>query len=75
MSDENGNAIHPDQTYTVALTNYLATGGDGFTAFKKGTDPVEGPPTLDSFITYIIESGGSIAPPETGRIKVKSSGI
>jgi 5'-nucleotidase len=71
MSDENGNAIHPDQTYTVALTNYLATGGDGFTAFKKGKDIVEGPPTLDSFITYIIESGGSIAPPETGRIKVQ----
>ncbi|UXH44004.1 5'-nucleotidase C-terminal domain-containing protein [Rossellomorea vietnamensis] len=71
MTDRDGNAIQPDQTYTVALTNYLATGGDGFTAFKKGNDSVEGPPTLDSFITYIIESGGSVAPPETGRIKVQ----
>lgn len=71
MTDRDGNAIQPDQTYTVALTNYLATGGDGFTAFKKGKDSVEGPPTLDSFITYIIESGGNIAPPETDRIKVQ----
>ncbi|MGR3763093.1 bifunctional metallophosphatase/5'-nucleotidase [Rossellomorea sp. NS-SX7] len=71
MTDADGNAIQPEQTYTVTMTNYLATGGDGFTAFKKGTDTVEGPPTLDSFITYIIESGGSIAPPELGRIKVQ----
>ncbi|RBP04468.1 bifunctional UDP-sugar hydrolase/5'-nucleotidase [Rossellomorea aquimaris] len=71
MTDRDGNAIQPDQAYTVALTNYLTTGGDGFTAFKKGHDSVEGPPTLDSFITYIIESGGSVAPPETNRIKVQ----
>ncbi|WP_175987565.1 bifunctional UDP-sugar hydrolase/5'-nucleotidase [Bacillus sp. Marseille-Q1617] len=71
MTDAKGTAIQPEQTYTVALTNYLATGGDGFTAFKKGTDPVEGPPTLDSFITYIIESGGSVGPPGMGRIKVQ----
>ncbi|NQD68081.1 hypothetical protein HP456_19430 [Bacillus haikouensis] len=35
--------------YSVALTSYLATGGDGFTAFKNGTKQVEGPPLLDSF--------------------------
>jgi 5'-nucleotidase len=71
MTDAAGNEIQPDQTYTVALTNYLATGGDGFTAFIKGKEQVEGPPTLDSFITYIIQSGGSITPPEMGRIKVR----
>jgi 5'-nucleotidase len=72
MTDADGNEIVPDQTYTVALTNYLATGGDGFTTFTKGTEKVDGPPTLDSFITYIIQSGGTIIPPEMGRIKVSS---
>ncbi|MCA1055751.1 bifunctional metallophosphatase/5'-nucleotidase [Rossellomorea aquimaris] len=71
MTDEDGHHIEDDATYTVAMTNYLATGGDGFSSFKEGKDIVEGPPTLDSFITYIIQSGGRIEPPETNRILVK----
>ena len=36
----NGTLINPEAVYTVALTDFLASGGSGFTSFKNGK-PVE----------------------------------
>lgn len=36
----NGAPIVPSQTYRVVTNNFMAGGGDGFTAFQKGTDSV-----------------------------------
>ena len=34
----NGKPLRPDGRYRVAVNNYLASGGDGLSAFTKGTD-------------------------------------
>ena len=36
----NGQPIVASQTYRVVTNNFMAGGGDGFTAFENGTDPV-----------------------------------
>ncbi|HOZ28101.1 MAG TPA: bifunctional metallophosphatase/5'-nucleotidase [Hyphomonadaceae bacterium] len=36
----NGQPIVAEQTYRVVTNNFMAGGGDGFTAFEKGTDSV-----------------------------------
>ncbi|TMU87479.1 bifunctional metallophosphatase/5'-nucleotidase [Bacillus sp. BHET2] len=71
LTKEDGKPISPENTYSIAITNYLATGGDGFTAFKKGTNVVNGPLTLDSFISYIHKNTGSLKQPEGNRIALK----
>lgn len=37
-----GRPIDPAATYRVSVVDFLAEGGDGFTTFKQGTDPVHG---------------------------------
>ncbi|MCA1058801.1 5'-nucleotidase C-terminal domain-containing protein [Rossellomorea aquimaris] len=71
VTDQDGTPINPDETYSVAITNYLATGGDGFSAFKKGTNVVSGPLTLDSFIAYIHHNDGALSQPDGNRIAVR----
>ena len=38
----NGVAGDADATYRVTMNNFLATGGDGFTVFNQGTEPLGG---------------------------------
>jgi len=38
VSFENGKEFSLDATYKVATNDFLATGGDGFAAFKNGTN-------------------------------------
>ncbi len=71
MNDENGKKLNPDQLYTVAVTNYLATGGDGFTAFKEGTNQASGPLTLDAFIRYIHSQGDVVSSRPLNRIALQ----
>ena len=35
----NGTPVSRSTTYTVAANSFIATGGDGFTVFKEGTNP------------------------------------
>jgi 2',3'-cyclic-nucleotide 2'-phosphodiesterase (5'-nucleotidase family) len=50
-----GTPIAPDNTlYTVALNEFIATGGDGFTAFLGGTNVYRpGVSDLDALVDYI----------------------
>jgi 5'-nucleotidase len=50
-----GTPILPDATtYTVACNEFIATGGDGFTAFLGGTDVTRiGVSDLDALIEYV----------------------
>ncbi len=55
----------------MTLNNFIATGGDGFTVFKEGTNVVTGPIDLDAMVEYIKNYEGSIsAPEELDRIEV-----
>ncbi|MEW8986611.1 MAG: 5'-nucleotidase C-terminal domain-containing protein, partial [Bacillus sp. (in: firmicutes)] len=39
--------------YLVAVSDYLASGGDGFTAFKQGRVVESGPKVVTAFKEYI----------------------
>ena len=48
----NGAPIDPAARYRVTVNNYLAVGGDGFTVFKHGADPLTGIYDVDALYDY-----------------------
>ncbi len=62
-----GRPIDEARTYRVAVSNFLAAGGDNFTAFKSGTDLGGNIEDLDALEAYFA-GGPAVAPPVTGRI-------
>ncbi len=61
----NGVAIDVSQTYRVATLNFLADGGDSFTAFTAGTNRLGGPEDLANLVAYLDANTppGLTAPP------------
>ncbi|GGX83561.1 bifunctional metallophosphatase/5'-nucleotidase [Streptomyces hiroshimensis] len=69
----NGTAIDPAKSYRVAGNEFLMGGGDGFPAFKEGTDKRVGASDLDVFNAYLTahsSKGAPLAPPAADRITV-----
>ena len=64
----NGTPLDPVADYRVTMNSFLATGGDGFTVFNQGTNPLGGAVDLDALLDYFEASAGPIAPPATTRI-------
>ena len=62
-----GVAVQPAQTYRVAMNNFLASGGDGFTVFNEGTDQLGGEIDLDALVNYFMDNS-PIAPGPQDRI-------
>ncbi len=58
----NGEPILADQTYRVATLNFLADGGDSFTAFEKGRNRIGGPEDLANLVAYLEAHPGLTAP-------------
>jgi len=67
IHDAAGVAINPAAVYSITCNNFLATGGDGFTAFVGGTTQIGGPIDLDVMIDY-TEHHNPLLPPVRGRI-------
>jgi 5'-nucleotidase len=63
-----GRPIDDGAVYRVAMNSFLATGGDNFTLFKEGTDPVGGPLDLDALEAWIASSS-PLEPPAMDRIR------
>jgi 5'-nucleotidase len=63
----NGAPIEPDKTYRVTVNNYLALGGDGFTAIKSGTAPQFGIYDSDALFAY-FGANSPLAPTTQDRI-------
>jgi 5'-nucleotidase len=61
----NGAAIDPAKTYRVTINNYLALGGDGFAAFKDGTDTQFGVYDVDALFAYFGENSPVAVAPTT----------
>ena len=57
----NGQPIDPAASYRVTVNNYLAVGGDGFTALKEGTAPQFGVYDVDALYAY-FQANSPIAP-------------
>jgi 5'-nucleotidase len=48
----NGRVISPNAKVRVAVNNFLAAGGDGFTVLEQGTNQIGGDVDIDAFVTY-----------------------
>jgi 5'-nucleotidase len=65
----NGAAVDPAASYRVTVNNFLAAGGDSFTALTQGTNVTGGPIDLDAFTAYLT-AHSPVSPPATDRITV-----
>jgi 5'-nucleotidase len=59
----NGVPIDAATKYQVAMNNFLADGGDGFSVFKEGTSPIGGMVDLDAFVAYLMKHDPVPTPP------------
>jgi 5'-nucleotidase len=62
-----GEPIAADRSYRVAVNNFLAEGGDGFTTLLQGTERSGGGPDLDALLDY-LKSAPVHAPSTEARI-------
>ncbi|MGE6720082.1 bifunctional metallophosphatase/5'-nucleotidase [Peribacillus frigoritolerans] len=53
LKDKTGQKIQPNKEYEVAVSNYLASGGDNFTAFEQGRLVESGPQVVTALIRHI----------------------
>jgi 5'-nucleotidase len=63
----NGVRIEPAARYRVTVNNYLSVGGDGFTAFTKGTEQLTGIYDVDALYDY-FRGHNPVGPSSGGRI-------
>lgn len=63
----NGRPLEDVRVYRVGISNFLATGGDNFTAFKSGTDLGGATEDLDALEAWFA-GGVTVAVPPLGRI-------
>ena len=62
----NGKPLDPARTYRVTINNFLASGGDGFSALAVGRDATDGGLDLDATEAYLATNPKA---PKGGRIK------
>lgn len=68
-----GVPIDPAKTYRVAMNEFLAGGGDGFTVLKEHKNKLVGASDLDCFNAYLAghsSAAAPLAPPVADRITV-----
>ena len=66
--DGGGTPISKAVTYRVAVNNFMADGGDGYTVFRSCTAPLGGEVDLDAFARY-LGAHSPVAPPPLNRIE------
>ena len=57
-----GEVVDPAAGYRIAVNSFLVAGGDAFTAFTSGTDPVTGPLDVDTAVSYLA-ANSPVTPP------------
>ncbi len=60
--------IDPNATYRVVTNNFMLTGGDGYTAFQKGTNPRDTGFVLADVLTDYMPAHAPVNPAVEGRI-------
>lgn len=63
----NGIPILETGLYRVAMNNFLASGGDGFSVFNEGTDQLGGEIDIDAAVNYFLHNS-PIAPGPRDRV-------
>jgi len=64
-----GSPMDMNATYTVAVTDYLMGGGDGYTGFTEQEKVATGPIDVDQFIGYVEDLPAPLPGLPDGRIK------
>jgi 5'-nucleotidase len=65
--DKGATFIDKAASYRVAMNNFMADGGDGYTVFRNCTNPLGGEVDLDAFARY-LGAHSPVAPPALERI-------
>ena len=60
--DAAGTVVSPTKTYRVTVNNFMATGGDGFLTFTKGTSLLGGAQDIDSLVAHMAQFKAPRAP-------------
>jgi 5'-nucleotidase len=63
-----GKPVDPAATYRVTVSNFLANGGDTFTAFTKGRERTLGPSDIAAFEAWLKDQPPRAAPQEVRAI-------
>ena len=65
-----GRSLNKGRSYTVATSDYAASGGDGYSVFKKGKVIIDasGATLLAGMVMNYIKAKGSVSPKVEGRI-------
>lgn len=66
----NGQQVEKTRRYQVTVGDFLAAGGDSFTAFKKGLKPLGGGTDLDVLSNY-MKMNHPLSPPPLDRIRMQ----
>ncbi|MEM4780265.1 MAG: 5'-nucleotidase C-terminal domain-containing protein [Halalkalicoccus sp.] len=66
-----GEPLDPEATYALATNDFVAAGGDGYEMFEGLADEAGEGALLSTLVIDTIESEGTIAPEEEGRIEVR----
>lgn len=64
-----GQSLQPHASYRVTMNSFLATGGDAFSVFNRGTEVVGGDLDVDALTDYLSKNPG-LMPPSTNRIRL-----
>jgi 5'-nucleotidase len=70
----NGAPLDPAGSYRVVANSFLIAGGDSFTGFTRGTDPVTGPLDVDTSVDY-FRAHSPVSPPAVGHGTATSNRI
>jgi 5'-nucleotidase len=63
-----GTTVNPATTYAVAMNNFLAAGGDGFTVLAGATNVTPGPIDLDALVAHLKVQPQPVSATTDGRI-------
>ena len=63
-----GEAVRPERRYRITVVDFLANGGDGFTALKEGADRVESALDMEAFTAY-LDHHAPLAAPAPDRVQ------
>jgi 5'-nucleotidase len=66
-----GEPLDEHKRYRVAVNNFLAEGGSGFSVLREGTKRTVGQRDVDALLAYIVMRGGAIEAQVEGRIRRK----
>jgi len=65
----NDRPLDEKATYTAAMVDFLAGGGDGYTTFKEGKNLAYGPEDIDALVEYVASLPQPVNVTIDGRIQ------